>query len=58
VFGCSLIVIYLGLFVDLYFKTYKQPISKVPHGIANGGHYANGKLNGITYVPLVLTFSM
>ncbi|KAF9015161.1 elongase [Cyathus striatus] len=47
-FGCALLTMYLGLFINFYFNTYRKSSgSKKPvmNGTANG--HANGKLNGV-----------
>ncbi|TFK41157.1 fatty acid elongase [Crucibulum laeve] len=43
-FGCGLLTMYLGLFINFYFQTYKKPAAKKANGVVNG--HANGKANG------------
>jgi len=47
-FGCGLITVYLGLFINFYVETYKKPV-KTKKVVANGNGFANG--NGL--VPLL-----
>jgi fatty acid elongase 3 len=44
IFGCSLISVYLGLFINFYIQTYKKP-AKGKKLVANGNVTANG--NGL-----------
>jgi fatty acid elongase 3 len=44
VFGCGLITIYLGLFINFYIETYKKPV-KGKKPVANGNVAVNG--NGL-----------
>ena len=47
VFGCVLLTIYLGLFVNFYFQTYKKPGATRKPTTNGGNAVANGKANGI-----------
>jgi len=45
VFGCVLISIYLGLFINFYLQTYKKPVA-ARNPTSNGSGVANGRANG------------
>lgn len=53
VFGCLLLTIYLGLFINFYFQTYKKPVATRKLA-ANGNGVANGKANGTGFVLTVI----
>jgi len=48
VFGCVLITIYLGLFINFYFQTYKKPAAADKFTAGSNG-VANGVANGISH---------
>ena len=56
-FGCVLLTIYLGLFINFYFQTYKKP-EATRKVAANVNIVSNGKANGIgSVIKILLVFS-
>jgi fatty acid elongase 3 len=49
VFGCVLLSIYLGLFINFYFQTYKKPVA-TRKSSSNDRGVANGRANGTGFV--------
>jgi hypothetical protein len=45
IFGCVLVTIYLGLFVNFYFQTYQESTSKIAKSSVKGdpNRHLNGK---------------
>ena len=53
VFGCVLLTIYLGLFINFYFQTYKKPTAGGKPSIKSNG-VANGAANGTRFGLIII----